>query len=96
VTGRAAAETRVLTKRRLEQPDRHTETLLILNCLRGAHTCARPLFLCCDLNINLKPEDDVESLKMYFYTENEFARLSHSKLLTVNEISMAYEKNTKL
>jgi len=35
-------------------------------------------------------------LKMYLYTQNEVAKLRHSKLLTVDEICMANEKNTKI
>jgi len=68
-------------------------------CTRGAHTCVLPLFCCRDLNINpmtLKLEGDLDILKMYFYTENEVARLRHSKLLIMDEICMAYEKNTKI
>jgi len=55
-------------------------------CPRGAHTCARPLFRFCDLDINpmtLKLESGLDILKVYLHTENEVARLRHSKLLTV-------------
>jgi len=64
---------------------------------KGAHTCARPLFRCCDLDVNpmtLKLEGDLDILKMYLHTENEVARLKHSKLLTVDEIRMANVQNT--
>jgi len=67
-------------------------------CPRGAHTCALRLFRCCDVNINsmtLKLEDDIDILKMYLYTQNEVARLRHSKLLTVDEICMANKKIRK-
>jgi len=56
-------------------------------------------FRCCDLDINpitLKLEGDIDILKVYLYTENEVARLRHSKLLTVDEICMANEINTNI
>jgi len=64
-------------------------------CPRGAHTCSRPLFHCCDLDINpmtLKFEGDLDILKMYLHTENKVARLRHSKLLMVDEICIVNEK----
>jgi len=42
----------------------------------------------------LKLEGDLDILKMYLYTENEVARLRHSKLLIMDEICTANEKNT--
>jgi len=45
-----------------------------------------------DLDINtmtLKLESDLDHLKMYLGTENEVARLRHSKLLMLDEICMA-------
>jgi len=60
-----------------------------------AHTCARLFFRCCDLDINpmtLKLEGDLDILEMCIRTENEFARLRHPKLLTVDEICMVNEK----
>jgi len=57
------------------------------------------LFRCCDLDINpmtLKFVGDLDILKMYFHAENEVARLRHSKLLTVDEICTANEKNAKI
>jgi len=41
------------------------------------------MFCNCDLAINpmtLKLEDDLDSLKLYLYTENETTSLRHSKL----------------
>jgi len=61
-------------------------------CPRGVHTCARPLFRCCDLDINLmtsKLEGNLDILKMYLHAENEVARLRHSKLLTVDACDIA-------
>jgi len=40
-------------------------------CPRGAHTCARPLFRCCGLDINsmtLKLKGDLDILKMDLHT----------------------------
>jgi len=42
--------------------------------------------------MTLKLKGDLDILKMYLHTENEFARLNHSKLLMVDEICMASEK----
>jgi len=42
--------------------------------------------------MTLKLEGDLDTLKMYLYTENEIARLMHLKLLTEGEICMANEK----
>jgi len=61
--------------------------VIIKLCPRGAHTCARTLFRCCDLDINpitLKLECDLDILKVYFHAENEVAKLRHSKHLTVD------------
>jgi len=41
--------------------------------------------------MTLKLEGDLDILKMYLHTENEAARLRHSKLLTEDEIYMANE-----
>jgi len=46
--------------------------------------------------MSLKLKDDLDILKMYLHTENEAARLRHSKLLMVDEICMVNEKNTKI
>jgi len=76
------------------QHSRLMYTSQIKLCPSGAHTCARPLFYCCDIHINhltLKLEGDLNILKMYFYVENEVARLRHSKLLTVDDICMVNE-----
>jgi len=65
------------------------KTLKIKLCSRGAHTCARPLFRCCDLDINpmtLKLEVDLDILKMYLYTENKVAMLRHSKLVIEDDV----------
>jgi len=64
-------------------------------CPRGAHTYAQPLFRCCDLDnspMTLKLEDDLDILNMYLHTENEVARLRHSKLLIEDDMCMANEK----
>jgi len=56
------------------------------------------LFRCCDLDINpmtLKLEGYLDILKMHLHTENEVARLRHLKLLTVDEICTANERNAK-
>jgi len=42
--------------------------------------------------MTLKLEGDLDILKIHLYTENEVARLRHSKLLIMDEISMANEK----
>jgi len=42
--------------------------------------------------MTLKLEGDLDILKMYLYTENEFAKLRHLKLLIMDEICMANEK----
>jgi len=50
--------------------------MLIKLCLRGAHTCAQPLFRCCDLDINpmtSKLEGELDILKIYLHAENEVA-----------------------
>jgi len=63
---------------------------LINRCPRGAHTCARPLFCCCDVEINpmtFKLECDLDILTTYHRANNEVARLRHSKLLELHEIS---------
>jgi len=55
----------------------------------GAHTGARPLLRCCDLDINsmtLELEGGLDILKIYLHTVNKVARLRHSKLLTADEI----------
>jgi len=39
--------------------------------------------------MTLKLESDLDILIMYLHTENEVARLMHSKLLTLDEICMA-------
>jgi len=52
-----------------------------------------------DLDINpmtLKLEGDLDILKMYLHIKNEVSRSKHSKLLTVDEIYMANEKNMKI
>jgi len=62
---------------------------------RAAYTCTRPLFRYCNLGINpitLKLESDLDILNMYIDTENEVAKLRHSKLLTVDEICMINKK----
>jgi len=54
------------------------------------------LFRCCDLDINhmtLKLESDLDMLTMYLHTENEVARLRHSKLLTVDVICSVVTRN---
>jgi len=43
----------------------------------------------------LKLEGDLDILKMYLHTNNEVAMLRHSKLLMVDEICIANEKNSK-
>jgi len=42
--------------------------------------------------MTLKLEGDLDILKIYIHTENEVARLRHSKVLTVDEICMENEK----
>jgi len=42
--------------------------------------------------MTLKLGGVLDILKMYYHTENEVARLRHSKLLTVDEICVANEK----
>jgi len=57
-------------------------------CQRGAHTCARPLFRYCNLDINpmtLKLKGDLDILK-------KVTRLTHSKLLMEDEIGMGNKK----
>jgi len=44
----------------------------------------------------LKLEGDLDILIMYLHTESEIARLIQSKLVTVDEICMTDEKNTKI
>jgi len=48
--------------------------------------------------VTLKLEGDLDVLKMYLYTENEVARLRHSKLLIMDVIHvsmpMTNEQNT--
>jgi len=53
-------------------------------CEGSTYTCTRPLFRC-----DLETRGDLNILKMYLHTEDEAARLRHSKLLTVTEICMA-------
>jgi len=70
-------------------------TNFIKLCPMGAHTCARPLFHGCDLDINsmtLKLEGDLDILKMYLHAQNEVARLRHLKLVTVDEICRGNER----
>jgi len=70
------------------RPEVPVKSINQLSCVRGEHIPARPLFRCCDLDINamtLKLEGDlVDTLKMYLHAENEVARLKHSKLLAVD------------
>jgi len=42
--------------------------------------------------MTLKREGDLDILKMYLYTENEFVMLRHSKLLIEDDICMVNEK----
>jgi len=42
--------------------------------------------------MTLKLEGDLDILKMYLHTENEVARLRHSKLLKLDEIMYGYYK----
>jgi len=62
-------------------------------CPTGAHTCVLPLFCSRDLDINpMTPKlGDLDILKMHFRTENEVARLRHSKLLIMDEICMVLQ-----
>jgi len=56
-------------------------------------------FRYCDLDINpmtLKLRGDRDFLKMYLHTENEVAKLRHSKLLTVDETCMANESKYEI
>jgi len=46
--------------------------------------------------MTLKPKGHLDILKMYLHTENKVAKLRHSKLLTVDKICIANEKNTKI
>jgi len=59
----------------------------------------RLIFCWCDLDINpmtLKPEGDLDVLKMYPHTRNEAAGLRHSKLLTVtNEKKYEYSSRSR-
>jgi len=53
-------------------------------------------FSCRDLDISpmtLKLEGDLDNLKMYLHTENEVAKLKRWKLLAVEEMCIANEKN---
>jgi len=46
----------------------YREQRIIKRCPREAHTCARPLLRCCDLDFNpmtLKLEGNLDILKMY-------------------------------
>jgi len=82
------------------RPDsRHVpiSTLIKLCPWGSTHKCA-PTFCCRDLDINpmtLKLKGDLDILKMYLQTENEVARLRHSKLLTLHEIGMAITSKMK-
>jgi len=67
-------------------------------CPSGAQTCALPLFCNSDLEINpmtLKVKGDLDVLKMYLHTENEAARLRHSKLLTLDKMCTAITSELK-
>jgi len=46
--------------------------------------------------MTLKLEGDLDILKLYLHTENEVARLKHSKLLIMDEIGIANKKHTKI
>jgi len=55
----------------------------------------QPLFCCRDLAINpmtLKLEGDLDILKMCLCTENEVARLKHSKVFIMDDILHGYYK----
>jgi len=43
-------------------------------------------------HMTLKLEGGLDILNMYLHTENEVARLRHSKLLTVDEVCIVNEK----
>jgi len=67
------------------------QTKHIKLCPRGAHTCARPLFCCPDLDINpmtLKVDGGLDILKMYLHTEN-------CQVLMIDEIHMAITSEMK-
>jgi len=64
---------------------------------KEAHTCARPVSCCCDLDINAMTLKlgDTDILKMYLHIKSKVARLRYSKLLMMDEICMANENIRK-
>jgi len=57
-------------------------TITIKLCPRGAQICAHH-FCCCSLDpgpMTFKLDRDIDILKLYLCTENEYARSSHTKV----------------